>query len=300
MKTSVMKLTEEQVNQIEGLVKQGYMDSEIARIFGNVSANAIYYWRKKFGIKTSFSYEKISKMDHDMLRELFDLGWSDYKIAKELGVSPCSVFNYRKNHGITRSDNLKYNKPIALTDYQKQVLIGIVMGDGCMRKTNVNPSFVCMHGIAQKDYCEYKREILSSLGSKIRFDKRKTIDRRTGLYYEDCAVSLPCNPELLEMYNAFYPQGKKVIPFSLFDSYTEVSLAFHYMDDGNKMKNGYAIATQSFSKEDIKRFVSFLDDRFGLKATIWKSGSIYINKGSKDLFKSLVEPYFCESMKYKL
>lgn len=295
-----MKLTEEQVNQISELVEKGYMDSEIAKIFGNVSTGAIYYWRKKLGVKTSFNYEKVSKMDHNKVRELFNLGWSDYQIAKELGVKPCSVFSYRKDHGLIRSDNMKYNKSVTLTDFQKQVLIGIVMGDGSMRKTNVNPSFTCMHGIAQKDYCEYKKEIFNSLGSKIRFNKRKTIDRRTGIYYEDCTVYLPCNPELLEVYNAFYPKGKKAIPFSLFDSYTEASLAFHYMDDGNKMKNGYAIATQSFSKEDVQRFVVFLYDRFGLKATMWKNGAIYINKESKDLFKSLVEPYFCESMKYKL
>lgn len=299
MKTSG-KLTEQQINQIPVLVKEGYMDSEIAKMFGDVTPGAIYYQRKKLGIKTSFTYEKVSKMNHNRLRELFEDGWSDYRIAKELGVKPCSVFNYRKNHGVIRSDNMKYNKPVALTDFQKQVLIGIVMGDGSMRKTNVNPSFVCMHGMAQKDYCEYKRKILNSLSSKIRFDKRKTIDKRTGLYYEDCVVSLPCNPELLEMYNAFYPEGKKVIPFSLLDNYTEVSLAFHYMDDGNKMKNGYAIATQSFSKENVQRFITFLYDRFGLKATMWSNGAIYIGKESKDLFKSLVEPYFCESMKYKL
>lgn len=294
------KLTEQQISQILVLIKEGYMDSEIAKMFGDVTPGAIYYQRKKLGIKTSFTYEKNSKMDHNKLRVLFEQGWSDYRIAKELGVKPCSVFSYRKLHEIQRNDNLKYNKAVEPSDFQFEVLIGILMGDGSMRKTNVNPSFVCMHGAKQKEYCQYKYELLKNLGAKLSHHKRNVIDKRTGLYYEDYTVRLSCNPALLGMYNSFYPNRKKVIPFSLFDRYSAASLAFHYMDDGYKMKNGYAIATQSFDKNDVIRFIDFLFERFGIKAKIWSNGAVYITKESSELFKSLIEPYFCDSMKYKL
>lgn len=300
MKTSVMKLTPEQVNDIKRLVGLGYMDSEIAKIFGNVTAGSIYYWRKKLGIKSTFNYEKVSKMDHKKMEELFNAGLSDYKIAKELNVKPCSVFSYRKQHNIGQGRNLKYSKPVPLSSFQIEVIIGIMFGDGSMRRTNTNARFICMHGIKQKDYCEYKYNLLSNLGATIKTHKRKTADIRTGIFYEDCTLCLAANPELNLLYESFYPNGRKAIPFNLLDKYSEVSLAFHYMDDGNKMKNGYCLATENFSQEDNIRFVAFLKERFGLNATLWRSNTIYIKKNSALLFKSLVEPYFCESMKYKL
>lgn len=300
MKTSVMKLSEKQIFEIKDLVNKGYTDPEIAKQFGTVTAGTIYYWRKKLGIKTTFTYEKISKISHDKLKELFNKGLSDYAIAKELGIKPCSVFSYRKYHNITRERNLKYNQPLPITKFHEELLIGTLMGDASLRKTNVNPSLICMHGIKQKEYCEYKANLLESLGSKVSCHKRKSIDKRTGLLYEDCTFSLPANPELLNLYNSFYPKSKKVLPVDLLTRYTEVSLAFHYMDDGNKMKNGYALATESFNRESLKIFCDFLFKKFGLIAKIWKNNSIYIVKKSSKKFRSLIEPYFCNSMKYKL
>lgn len=42
------------------LYNQGMMDSEIAKQLG-VTDGAIFYWRKKLGLKTKFNYSKISK-----------------------------------------------------------------------------------------------------------------------------------------------------------------------------------------------------------------------------------------------
>lgn len=287
-----MKLTPDQVNKIKELTELGYMDSEIVKQFGNITDGAIYYWRKKLGIKSKFSYEKNSKIDHSKLVELFNAGLSDYKIAKELNVKPCSIFSYRKYHNIGRDRNLKYNKSNPISQFQLEVLIGTLFGDGSMRRINTNAYFSCMHGIKQKEYCEHKYQILKSLEAKLFIHKRKTIDKRTGVYYEDCTVKLPCNPDLNYLFDNFYPNGKKVMPKNVLKDYSEVSLAFHYMDDGCKSKNGYVLATQSFSKEDNLFFIDFLKSKFNLEATLWKRNVIYITNESKSLFRSLIEPFF--------
>lgn len=295
------KLTEEQIVQIPVLAEQGYTDTEIAKMFGDVSRCCIQYHRKKLNVQSRFTYEKISKMDHKKMEELFNSGLSDYKIAKELGVKPCSVFNYRKYHNIGVGRNLKYNKAIKPTDFQRQLLIGTLFGDSSLRKTNTNPSISCMHSIKQREYCEYKTELLKSLGAHSKCYKRNIVDTRTGLRYEDCTMRLPANPEYMDLYDSFYPNGHKIFPLNLLHEYSEVSLAFHYMDDGYAIRGGYALATNCFDRESLQKFVTFLAERFGLKATLWnKENVVHIHKCSGETFRTLVEPYFCDCMRYKL
>lgn len=66
------------------------------------------------------------------------------------------------------------------------------------------------------------------------YSKRRNPDPRTGIYYEKYFCRTPCNPALNYLYEAFYKNKKKVIPFELLDNFTAKSLAFMYMDDGSK------------------------------------------------------------------
>lgn len=301
MIASTSKLTQDQIHEIPELVKKKMTDSEIANYFGGVSDGAIFYWRKKLGIKTQFTYEKNSKIDHSELIRLFNEGLSDYKIAKILGVKPCSIFSYRKKHNIGLDRNLKFAKSTTLSHSHIEILVGCVMGDGSMRREYTNAKFVCMHGIKQKNYCEYKHYLLRDTGAKLFQHKRNKIDKRTGLYYEDCSVSLPCNPELNFLYDAFYSSGEKHIPFSLLEEYyTAQALAIHFMDDGYKTSYGYSLATQSFNRDEVINFSLFLNKRFNLNTTVHKSNTIYIKSDSADMFRSIVSPYFIDSMRYKL
>lgn len=300
MKGETNKLTEQQKLSLPELVNSGLTDSEIAKKFGNVSRSAILYWRRKLGLKTQFTYEKVSKMNHAEVVRLFNLGLSDYKIAALLSVKPCSVFSYRKYHNIGQDRNLKYNKEITPTEIQMQILFGTLLGDASLRKTNTNPKITCAHGIKQKDYCYYKATLLKSLLPKVSYHKRHTVDKRTGICYEDYTLSLPSNPAFLSLYDAFYPQNKKVIPLIMLYLYTEIAMAFHYMDDGYKSKNGYVLGTNCFSVSDVTKFSEFLYSKFGLVTSIWKNHQIYIQKESAEKFKNLISPYVCKCMKYKL
>lgn len=82
--------------------------------------------------------------------------------------------------------------------------------------------------------------------------------------------------------------------------YTEIAMAFHYMDDGYKSKNGYVLGTNCFSVSDVTKFSEFLYSKFGLVTSIWKNHQIYIQKESAEKFKNLISPYVCKCMKYKL
>lgn len=294
------KITETMKEQLIALYNQGKMDSEIAKEL-KVTNSAIHYWRKKLNLKSKFDYSKISKIDKNKFEELFKLNVSDYKIAKILNISPEGVYCYRKRHGYYR-ENLTENKTIELSTFQKEVLIGIMLGDGWLGigKQCKNPKFRTAHCNKQKEYSEHITTIFKNLNWKCYYSKRKTPDKRNGIYYESYVVESPTNSALAYFYNAFYNNKKKIIPFNLFKDFTEISLAFMFMDDGSKTKNSYTIATNCFTKDEIDKFRIFLKQKFDIETSMFKSKVIYILSKSKNKFTSLIKPYIIPCMQYKL
>ena len=84
------------------------------------------------------------------------------------------------------------------------------------------------------------------------------------------------------------------------NDFTARSLAFMFMDDGSKTNNSYTIATQCFTKNNLEEFKKVLFTKFGIETTLHKHNQLYIRACSAALFKSLIEPYMCDCMKYKL
>ena len=295
------RLTEFEKQQINALYEQGKMDSEIGKELGICRATICYY-RQTHNMPTKFTYDKISKIDNQKFEKLFNQGLSDYVIAKELNMSPEGVYSHRMRHKYIRTRNLRVNEAIELSDFQKQVLIGTMLGDSSMSmsKSMVSPKIVCMHGVKQKEYCEHKTQIFKSLGAHCTYHKRSTPDLRTGICYENYTMSVPANPEFLKYYEAFYRNGIKRIPLELLDNFTEVSLAFMYMDDGCKISQSYSIATNCFTVEEINKFRAFLLSKFNLETSIFKSHILYIRAKSKGAFESLIKPYIIPCMQYKL
>lgn len=302
MKT-IFKITEEQKAQMLSLYEEGKMDSEIAKILGNVTPSAICYWRKKLGLKSKFTYEKISKIDAQKCKELFEQGLSDYKIANILGVSPDGIYSHRQRYGLIRNGNLAENKEIPLSQEQKEFMIGTMLGDASMAigKYCKNPRFTCMHCAAQKEYAEYKTSLFATLGARCVFRKRHTADKRNGKYYENYTIEIPANPSLLKIYNSFYKNGVKHIPFDLLNDFTDKSLALWYMDDGYRIRNvGYVLCTNCFNIEELVKMQFVLKAKFGLETSIWKDRCLYIKKNCVKKFNALILPYICECMSYKI
>lgn len=301
MGKTIFKLTEDMKQRLIDLYEQGLMDSEIAKKIGGITDGTVFYWRKKLGLKSKFNYSKVAKIDNKRFEELFNQGLSDYAIAKELGMSPDGIYSHRMRHGYLRKD-IRFATAVKLTNFQKEVLVGTLLGDSSLRKPkrNGNTEVSCAHGISQKEYCEYKTEIFKSLGAHCEHHIRKAPDKRNGICYEDYTMRIPTNPELNSWFDAFYPNGKKVIPSSLFKYFTSASLAFLYMDDGFKASRSYCISTNCFQTDELSEFRQMLKDKFNIDTSVFKNNVLYIKANSKNLFESLIKPYLCPCMQYKL
>lgn len=296
-------LTEEDKVNIQKLYEEGKMDSEISKELG-IKRGTVLWYRKTHNMPTKFTYGKLSKIKKEELVSLFEQGLSDYKIAKILNVSAEGVYSYRRRHCIIRDIDYRVNSiPFVLTSFQKEVLLGTLLGDASLRVDYQckNARFSCAHGAKQKEYAEHKAEIFKNLDAKCNYHKRNIPDKRNGKYYEDYTVLMPNNPAFNDLYYAFYKNGKKCIPFELFDNFTGVSLAFMFMDDGCKHGSGYALATNCFTIEDLKKFKAFLYEKFNIDVSIYeKTHILYIKSKDVKHFTELISPYIIECMKYKL
>ena len=236
----------------------------------------------------------------DLFEKLFNDGLSDYKIAKILGLNQATIFQFRKKHGYIR-ESLAAAKAKNISDVEMEVIIGSLLGDGNMRQAGRNASFCIGHGPKQKDYCHYKAELLKGLNAKFSYSKRKVPDKRNGKLYDTYWCRIGANPNFNSIYEEFYKNGKKHIPITLVNNYfSRLSLAILYMDDGNKTKNGYTIATMCFNREEINEFRAFLLRKFNLETSIFGDGRLYIMAKSSELFTELIKEYVIDSMQYKL
>jgi len=110
--------------------------------------------------------------------------------------------------------------------------------------------------------------------------------------------SLPC---ITELYDLFYPEGKKVIPHNIYDLLTWEALA-HWIHGDGTYNSGIAIQTQSFTIKDLVLLVNVLIIKFRLECSIQTQGKynvIYIK--SKSIKKNLhhLLPFIHPTMLYK-
>lgn len=289
------RLTQEIKSKLVALYNEDKMDSEIAKEL-NVSRGTVQYWRNRLELKTKFQYSKIAKIDNVEFEKLFYAGKSDAEIAKELGMSYDGIHSHRIRHGYIR-ENRKYGKAIPLTKFQEEVLVGTILGDASLIKRETNAYMSCAHCLEKQEYTKYKAKIFESLHCTVFYTSQK--DKRTNKTYSRCVLRLPANPELNKYYEMLY-KPKKVISKEILEKFTQVSLAFLFMDDGCGAEKNYTLATNCFKREELEMFQTFLLEKFNLHTTIRKDNTMYVKHRSLDLFTSLVEPYICDCMRYKL
>jgi LAGLIDADG DNA endonuclease family len=101
----------------------------------------------------------------------------------------------------------------------------------------------------------------------------------------------------------FYVKGVKIVPLTIGNIMTDVSLAFWPMDDGSKAGSGFHFNTYAFTPAEFDLLQTVLLEKFNLVTTIHqhrKGARIYINAQSMNHFRDLVTPYYHPSMLYKL
>lgn len=181
----------------------------------------------------------------------------------------------------------------SLSEVQKELILGCVLGDGYMRK-KVNAHLQITHSIKQKEYVDWKYQILKN----IVITSPKLYRGNAGrVGYRFFTKSLS---ELTSFYSRFYQNGVKIVPKNI--SLFPLSLAVWYMDDGSKSRNACYFNSQQFDSESQNNLLK-LFSKLGLKASLNKDKSykrIYISSFSVPILVNTIKQFVVPTMRYKL
>jgi hypothetical protein len=203
-----------------------------------------------------------------------------------------------------------YKGRLILQPEQRHLLIGSLLGDGCLRfpGRSHHANLTVEHGEEQKEYVWYKYErlrewVLTPPRNVVRtYHKDRT--RSLGSW----RFSTITHPVFTDYHTLFYRDGAKVVPSNLCDLVEDpLTLAIWLMDDGSKNKDVLFLSTQNFTSQEQQQLCECLRRRFGIDATVnfhshGKTRKLYrirLTRAGSLQAARLVAPYVVASLSYK-
>lgn len=245
----------------------------------------------------------IDDLTRDELARLYlEEGLTEKEIARRYGTYQVKVGRLRKSWGIPtvgKTGRITMSLP-PLTDMQREVLTGSLLGDGYIAETGaVSARFSESHSDAQRAYLDWKVGILGPYVSSTTPTEKRVGDkvfRGTRLNGVACSA-------MREFYDLFYPapDRRRIFPADLHVRMTPLVLAVWYMDDGN-LANGYhpRIAF-GLDEVSLRRSVRALRG-IGLRPTIHRGNGAWdiTFPGQSDKFFGIIGPHIPACMSYKV
>lgn len=188
-------------------------------------------------------------------------------------------------------------KSVHITDYQRAIIVGTVLGDGSLIETfsKNNLRLQIDHAIAQKEYVLWKYEALKPF---ILTPPTYQLKNRSWRFR---TIS---HPELTEIGRIFYRNRQKIVPQEITSLLEPIGLAVWFMDDGANHPNGYLINTQNFTYDECIKLKNTLAKKFNLiHITLHKDHNgwrLYIQAASAQRFRQIVKPFMLDILMYKL
>lgn len=185
-----------------------------------------------------------------------------------------------------------------LNDLQKEVLIGLLLSDGCLERwrSSKTARLKVEQSLKQAMFVNWLFEVFADLVKTPPREKRNK-----SLYFNTLTLG-----HLYPFYETFYPKRKKVVPDSIEGLLTPLAFSVWFMGDGSvksKECNGRILNTHGFTKPEIERLCEILNRKYGLKSSIrrQKDGlQIYISAKSAGALTKLVAPHLLPCFSYKL
>jgi hypothetical protein len=246
----------------------------------------------------------MGELTREILEKLYleDL-LTEKEIAERFGTYQVRVSRLRKKWGIPtlgKTGRIEARLP-DLTDLQKEVLTGSLLGDGWMSATSLSAARFCEgHAEMYREYTEWKATLLQPFISSCYYAKKVDGDKTFVSY----ALATQSCPQLRPFYDLFYPApGRhRIFPKSLPDLMTPLVLAIWYMDDGSIMKKtGKPRISFGLDKVSLDRAMKALRALKLKPVAYGEGGNVSIHFPNQMWeFRNLVEPHLIPCMMYKL
>ncbi|MBI2463227.1 MAG: hypothetical protein HYV65_03275 [Candidatus Spechtbacteria bacterium] len=198
-----------------------------------------------------------------------------------------------------------YKQTLRLSEGQKEILIGVLLGDGHLETQNHERTYRLKieHAYWQEKYTLWLYEKFKEWVLTPPQEKQHVVFDRI---YREHWFSTISHGAFRFYAQQFYKDKHKVLPRQIERWLTPLVLAVWFMDDGSiKSKHHRALIlnTQSFSKAENLILIKILENKFGVQThlrpqrNLWQ---LYINSSTVEKFVELIDPYILPSMRYKL
>lgn len=198
---------------------------------------------------------------------------------------------------------------LKLTDEQREILIGTMLGDGHLETKNNGRTYRLKieHTILQRSYVEWFYKKFQDWVITAPVVRSRAITFRGQTKACDRIGFATISTGSLRFYaKQFYKNGKKIVPKLIHRWVTPKVLAVWYMDDGSIKSNHHKtvfLNTHNFTDQDLELLQKVFEKKYGIKTSIrtQKDGKqIYFLSETVQIFLKLIEPYVIPSMRYKL
>jgi recombination protein RecA len=214
---------------------------------------------------------------------------------------------WREAQELQVGDRVLQAVPHYLSDFQWEIILGGLMGDGALSPTRSGHGarYRFGHGPKQAEYCDWKGSLFANVGTSRHVNA-------DGVVHHDVRPL----PELSELRKAVYVDGKKVFDEDYLKHLTPLALAIWYMDDGTfslRAKGLQARTRDGSGRSDIcieamepttrVRLRNYLADVWGIEAKLIERDGRAVLVFAKDetaKLHALIAPFVHPSMEYKL
>jgi len=183
--------------------------------------------------------------------------------------------NNRKRDKGNPKYTFQYRTSQTLTLFQAEVLVGLLLGDGCIN-TPISKigghRLTIRHSMDQHSYLLHLHELFEPFIVKPIYIG-SNLDKRTGETYHWCNLHTLYFLCFASYRSLFYNNlGIKIVPSNLKDILTPVGLAYWIADDGHYHKSGGGVylCTDSFSLVEVQFLINILKDKLILNVKLIK------------------------------
>ncbi len=216
---------------------------------------------------------------------------------------------YREASELEVGDRVLQPVEQRLSDFQWEVILGSLMGDGSLSpsRSGYAARFRIGHGAAQTEYADWKASLFANLSVS------RLINVKGAVFHDVQPL-----PELAELRRAVYLPEGKMLSEDYLKALTPLSLALWYMDDGTfavRSKGRQArtvglsgrseICVQAMSPGSRRRLVDYLGDTWGLRPVLRERGArkmavLTFDRHETAKLHALIAPFVHPSMEHKL
>jgi len=242
--------------------------------------------------------------------------WYKVKRKRTLSVICSPNHGFYTSLGKKRADELipgdiVYGVIKKITDIQKQIILGSLLGDGSIRYIKrllqgLGTGVKMMQSRKRLDYLDFKKKLMSHHITFETIQKSGWNKEPMHTIGTECSTAIT---DIIRDLNIVNKSGKKVVSKKWLESLTPIGIAIWYCDDGsysNRHGDKVTLSTHGFSKKENEIIIDYFRVTWGIEFIIvpqTKSGkklySLRANKDSSIKLLHLISDYIPPCMLYK-